>query len=378
MNVLLLDQFGELGGAQRVLLDTVAAAQQRGWGVWAALPATGPLSGLLRSRGVAVVRIPCGPYNPGTKDLRDLLRFLLDLLRQVRLIRSLVKRTRFDLIYVNGPRVLPAAALAAHAPARVLFHAHSHIGQRLARTLVVSSIRHAGAAVVACSDSVMQALRGSVNPESQFVIPNGVPEIVFRDREFGRDGKWRIGVIGRISPEKGQAEFLRAAAVLQREFPKAEFVICGAPLYSAPSYFDRVQELARGLPVQFLGWRDDIGPVLSDLDLLAVPSQQEGMGRVVVEAYSAGVPVVAFATGGIPEIVSDGETGFLVQQKTPEAFAQGLSRTMRSDPTNLRRIAANARRAWESRYTARMYQDRISQVMQSVADPAKQKTALGG
>src|SRR4030095_8548742 len=91
------------------------------------------------------------------------------------------------------------------------------------------------------------------------------------------------------------------------------FILCGAPLFSNPRYFELVREAAAGLPIEFLGWRDDVNDTLSELDLLIVPSASvEGTTRVILEAYAAGVPVVASASGGIPEIARDGETGFLV------------------------------------------------------------------
>ena len=348
----------------------------RGWRAWAALPPGGPLVNRLASLDVSVVEIPCGPYRSGAKSLPDLFRFGGDLMRQVRLAKDLMNRIGFDLIYANGPRLLPAAALAARGRVPVLFHAHSHVGQALAHKLVSWSIRRSGAAVAACSHSVMAQFRDYVVPRKQFVIPNGVRELPFRKRDFPRDGKWRIGVIGRISPEKGQAEFVRTAALLNGEFPDAQFFLCGAPIFGDTRYFDHVQRLARGLPIEFLGWREDIAAVLSDLDLVVVPSKLEGMGRVVVEAYAAGVPVIAFAVGGIPEVVTDRETGFLVADKTPQGLAGCIREVMRANPADLHRIAANARRAWETHYNTRIYQDRITELIERLASdrPAERGT----
>jgi glycosyltransferase involved in cell wall biosynthesis len=160
---------------------------------------------------------------------------------------------------------------------------------------------------------------------------------------------------------------VRAAALLHTEFPGAQFVICGAPLFADSSYLSHVQALANGLPVEFIGWREDIAPVLSELDLLIVPSRQEGMGRVVIEAFSAGVPVIASAVGGIPEVVTDRETGFLVRDTSAVSLAQCIREAMRADPAGLRRIAANARRVWERRYTVDLYQKRITEWMERVA-----------
>ena len=378
MNILFLDQFSQMGGAQHGLLDTIEAARARGWRAWAALPPGGPLVNRLQSLDVTVAPVPCGPYRSGTKSLPDLFRFGGDLMRQVRLIMDLKNRIRFDLIYVNGPRLLPAVALAVRGHVPVLFHAHSHVEQALARKLACRSIRRSAAAVVACSHSVMAHFRDYVVPRKQFVIPNGVRELPFRMRDFPHDGKWRIGVIGRISPEKGQAEFVRAAAILNGEFPAARFHICGAPMFGDARYFDDVQRLARGLPIEVLGWREDIAAVLSDLDLVVVPSQLEGMGRVVVEAYAAGVPVIAFPVGGIPEIITDRETGFLVTEKTAQALAGCIREVMRADPADLHRIAASARRVWETRYNTGIYQRRITELIERLVSdrPAERETEV--
>jgi glycosyltransferase involved in cell wall biosynthesis len=364
VNVLFLDQFTEIGGAQRVLLDTLDAAGELGWGAHVALPGDGPLAEKLRNRNIAVTRIPCGPYQSGKKSARDLLRFVLDLPLQTRAIADLDKRIGFDLLYVNGPRLLPAAALSGCAPA--LFHAHSDIPQRRALKLAQWSIRSMGATVAACGNSVASALRDCVSPDRLHVIPNGVRELKFRQRDFRPDGNWRIGMLGRISPEKGQAEFLQAVKLVVPRLANARFLIFGAPLFGATEYFETVRELARDLPIEFRGWQEDLDAVFDDLDLLVVPSLREGMGRVVIEAFSAGVPVLAFPTGGIPEIIADGETGFLTHQRSPAALAARLAEIIDGDPEDRRRVAAQARCAWERAYRVDIYQKRITDLMLNV------------
>ena len=375
MKILFIDQFSEMGGAQRVLIETVDAAQERGWEVHAAVPEAGPLVEQLRSRGVAVTDMPCGPYRSHSKNAADLFRFAFDLRRQIRTLRDLSKHRGFDLLYVNGPRLLPAAAFACPHTA-VLFHAHSHIRQAAAAKFAGWSIRHSNATVVACSNSVVEPLRSYAASEKLNVIPNGVAEVNFRERLFGRERSWCIGMIARISREKGQAEFLQAAALIAREFDNARFTICGAPLFADTSYEDVVQRLSEGLPVEFLGWRENVAPVFAALDLLVVPSQNEGMGRVIVEAFSARVPVVAFPTGGIPEVVVDGETGFLTKDTSPEGLAARIREVIASGPDVLRRVAANARKAWERSYTLARYQERITAVVESLASasPAERET----
>lgn len=315
----------------------------------------------LRGRRIAVSEIPCGPYRSGGKSPLDFARFARDVRGQTRVIQEVLGREPFDLVYVNGPRVLPAAAIACKRTLPVLFHLHSHIEQATAQRLAAWSARRADVTMVACSQSAAESMAGAVPADKLHVIANGIAELPFRARSF--DGGWSIGMVGRISPEKGQREFLRAVSLLRGEFPDARFVICGAPLFHMDRYFEAVRAEAGGLNVELLGWREDVGSVYDELDMLVVPSKQEAMGRVLAEAFSAGVPVVAFPVGGIPEVIQDEQTGFLVRPSTPEALAATIRELLTGDRERLRTVAANGRRAWEEHYTLAAYQASITNLM---------------
>jgi glycosyltransferase involved in cell wall biosynthesis len=363
VRILFLDQYSELGGAQQTLLDTVDAVQQNGWGVHVLLPGQGALVEELRYRRVPVSEIPSGPYNSGTKSFADSIRFALDLRQQVRVISDAMARADADLLYVNGPRLLPAASLAAKDAVPVVFHLHNHLRGSALR-VTRWSIRRSGATVIGCSDSVLDPVRSCGTQKVQ-VIPNGVRDAGYRVRAFDRAGAWRIGMVGRVAPEKGQMEFVDAVGILHREFPEARFVICGSSLFSDRHGYDKAVRLrARGLPVGFIGWQNDISHVLDELDLLVVPSLQEGMGRIIVEAFSAGVPVIAFPAGGIPEVIRNGESGFLTTLFTAEALAEQIRGAMGADPAILRQVARSARRIWERTYTIAVYQKRITRLLE--------------
>jgi glycosyltransferase involved in cell wall biosynthesis len=367
VNVLFLDQFSALGGAQRCLLDLLPAVEERGWTARVAVPPGGPLVELLRARGTQVDEIQCGPYGCGRKSVRDLLQFAADVPTQTSTIAALTKNT--DLVYVNGPRLLIAAALATRGRVPLLFHAHHRIEQGSARYLEGLALRRSGGTVVACCDAVAQPLRSWV--KDIHVIPNGTADLGFAERTFEKQREWRIAVIGRIAPEKGQAEFLRAAALLWQRGRRARFVICGAPLFGDRKYYDEVLRLAAGLPVEFLDWQEDIASVMRDLDALVIPSKQEGMPRVLLEAFSAGVPVVAFPVGGIPEVIEDRSTGFLAHGE----LAATLEAVLESDPATVRGVAYRARSEWERRYTVATYREQITTVMDQYAPHAAHETA---
>jgi glycosyltransferase involved in cell wall biosynthesis len=246
-----------------------------------------------------------------------------------------------------------------------IFHAQHFLGKRYAVSMAGWALRHARSTVIADAQYVAAQFTPYIAPERLRVIYNGVPEIPFVAREFKRDQPWRIGLIGRIAPMKGQTDFLGAAALLAPRLPGAKFVICGAPMFSSPAYVEEVQRLASGLPVEFLGWRNDIDQVLTGLDLLVVPSTAaEATTRVILEAFSAGVPVVAYAIGGIPEIVRDSVNGFLVPGCEPQALADKVLEVIALD---LAPLAARARRDWERNYTLARYRAQMTSVIAACA-----------
>jgi glycosyltransferase involved in cell wall biosynthesis len=352
MRVLVLDQFSELGGAQRCLLDLMPALLARGWEVRVLLPCDGPLMARLRDFGIAVVPVRCGPYSSGRKTLRDAIRFAGD----YRAITRAVAEHSADLIYVNGPRMLPAAAHACGGTP-LLFHSHSYVPKSYALSLAGRALKRSGAAVIASSNFVGKPWLPYADVQT---IYNGVPEIPFRPKPAPKDRRWRIGVIGRIAPEKGHLEFLRAA----RSAPGATYYIYGASLWSSESYFKNVQAASEGLDVHFPGWTDSIGAVLHELDLLVVPSpSHESTTRVILEAFSAGTPVIAFASGGIPEVVSHGKTGFLTS-------TGGLADQMRQvieNPDSLSSIVTAARAEWTSRFTLERYRAEVIEAIELAA-----------
>jgi glycosyltransferase involved in cell wall biosynthesis len=324
--------------------------------------------------GVVVHEICCGPYRAGTKSVSDFLKFPMDIVRQARIIRRLLDQTHFDLIYVNGGRLLPAAAIALSGRVPLIFHAHWRY-QGAAARMARWSIRKSAATVIGYCRYVTPPL--NVPCDRLHVISNGVADCGFRERSFDLRTRLRIGIIGRIAPEKGHIEFLKAARLLAREFSGARFVICGAPLFSDRRYEGEIRRLARGLPVEFLGWQDDVAGVLKELDLLVVASTREGPPRVLLEAFSAGVPVVAFPAGGIPEALDDEQTGFLTADCSAEALALRIGAVLTGDPARLRQVARNARRGWERYYNVSRFRSRITRLLADLASasPGAARTA---
>ena len=154
-------------------------------------------------------------------------------------------------------------------------------------------------------------------------------------------GDLLIGAVGRLEPVKGFTYFIAAARNMAERMPNARFIVAGQG-----SLEDDLRKQANGLGdrFRFLGLRDDIPDLMAAMDVLVVPSLNEGMGRVILEAAAAATPAVASNVGGIPEVIADGETGVLVPAQSPEVLAETLER-LAAEPERLVRMGEAARKA---------------------------------
>ncbi|HEY1221585.1 MAG TPA: glycosyltransferase family 4 protein [Bryobacteraceae bacterium] len=364
MRLLILDQFSDPGGAQQALVELLPAIRERGWDAAVGMPCDGPLFGQIGALGFETARIDCGPYGSGRKSPVDALRFLSGTPRLARQVRLLVKQEQADLVYVNGPRLLPAV-VGLRLP--VVFHSHSYITAGLARWIAGEALHRADASVIAACRFVAEPWTRFVPRERVTVIYNGVagpPRTVERRRAAPR-----IGCIGRIAPEKGQREFLRAASIIHRALPRCRFTVCGAALFSdarAQRYAAQVRAEAAVLPVEFTGWVADVHAALAGLDLLLVPSTSpaEATTRVILEAYAAGVPVIAFPAGGIPEVVA-GLPGLLAE--TAEQMAAIAIELLTGPAERLALMSEAGKEQWHRRFTLERYHQDVLATIECAA-----------
>lgn len=360
MRLLILDQFSELGGAQQCLLDLLPAIRERGWRACLGLPGNGPLAARVLDAGFETAPIDCAMYSNGRKTASDLGRFVTGTPRLARQISEIAERFRADAIYVNGPRLLPA--VGAGRP--VIFHAHRIVPRAAERLLCGWRLRRTRASVIGVCRFAADPWAKFVGAERISVIYNGVagPQTLPERR---MDGPPRIGCIGRIAPEKGQLEFVRAAALIHRAIPECRFAIYGAAVIADPDYEHKVRAAAGGLPIEFAGWTDDVQDALANLDVLLTPSDPyEATTRVILESFAAGTPVVAFPSGGIPEVIDHGRTGLLANGA--EEMAQAAIALLR-DECRRGEIARQAREIWRARFTVERWREAVLNFIESAS-----------
>jgi glycosyltransferase involved in cell wall biosynthesis len=370
-SILCVDQFSNLGGGQRSLLDLLPALSAQGWRPTVAIPAAeGPFTKLVQGLGYRTHHFVSGAYALKKKTLLQHLRYACELPGLVEFLTELVEGNAIDLMYVNGPRLVPPAAWVAwRTGIPLVFHCHNRLLQSSAIALTGQALELASAHVIACCQYAAEPLREYVQPDRLRVIYNGVTQAATRASRSARKIK-NIGVVGRIEPDKGQLQFLHAARIVSRAAPECRFTIVGSTMFSGANYYNKVVAAGAGLAVDFRDWNDNIEDIYSDLDLLVVPSSSaEATTRVIMEAYAAGVPVVAFPVGGIPEVLADEETGFLADAVTVDALAQRIISVLRMQRTNLARIVRNAKDNWRRRFTLDVYRESVCDVLSEAMWP---------
>jgi len=156
--------------------------------------------------------------------------------------------------------------------------------------------------------------------------------------------KVRVGTVARLEHVKGVDVLVRAASVLSsQDLPDHEILVWGEGR-ERQELVDLTARLDVGHRVRFVGTEQPVEEFLGSLDVYTQPSRNEGMGRALVLAQAAGLPVAASSVCGIPDVVRDGETGLLVPPDQPEALAGAIARFVR-DPST-RDGFGDAARSW--------------------------------
>lgn len=154
---------------------------------------------------------------------------------------------------------------------------------------------------------------------------------------------------GRLSPEKGFAALVEAAAAVLRDAPGVGIALFGEGVLR-PQLERRVAELGITGRCVMPGFRSDLDSLIPAADVVVLPSFTEGLPNVALEASAAGVPVVATAVGGTPEVVADGESGFLVPPGRPAALARKIAVLLRN-PSLRERMGGAGRARMRERFT---------------------------
>ncbi|HEX5322835.1 MAG TPA: glycosyltransferase [Capsulimonadaceae bacterium] len=282
-----------------------------------------------------------------------------------------MRRDRIDIIHATDrPRDAAFSTLLARLSGKPnVVHMHSNCGDHLSQA-TLWGFRKASA-VFAVSEYTRRELVALGLPEEKvFVVHNATDT-----REFGPDQcadsrdavrrEWGVprdaplvGIVARLIPWKGQRELIEAVARLSPNIPDLHLMIVGEG-HDRDTLRRHAEKKGILQRVIFTGWHDDVRPLLASLDLFALPSYEEPFGLAITEAMAMQLSVIACNSGGVPEIITHGENGWLIAPRSAAELADAM-RILLLDRRLRGSLATKARQTVVERFSPRRQADLVA------------------
>jgi glycosyltransferase involved in cell wall biosynthesis len=338
---LYVDQTGQLGGGELSLLEVIRNSKHE---AEVALFSDGPFRESLEQLKVRVHLLSLGKVGEIRKEgsFASALSGVPALLRLRKDLGALANG--FDVVYANSQKAFLLGALARKGNQKLIWHLRDmltadHFSPFMRKAAVMAGNKSASTVIVNSKATLESFVQAGGRRSKAVVVYNGISEEPFNTiadsdveklrKEIGVEGKFVLGVFGRLSPWKGQDVVIDALAQL----PDAHVVIVGEALFGEQAYADGLRTRARMKGVEdrahFLGFRRDIPALMKAVDVVVHSSTApEPFGRVIVEAMLAERPVIATRAGGVLEIITDGENGLLATAGAADELAAAVMRIM--------------------------------------------------
>jgi L-malate glycosyltransferase len=366
--LLVLDQFPRtLGGGERIVLKLADLLPKYGYRVSILTFSADPASAGLQSPPCSVYLLPL----QRTYDLTA-LRGSLELRKFLREQRIRIVQTFFESSDLWAGFVTKAMSSAKLIWSRrdmgILRTGKHHAAYRL--------MASAPDRVFAVSEQVRRHCIDvdGIKPSRVQTIYNGLDLADWSSASSAakQEGEALVTTVGNIRRVKGHDVFIRAAASVAAQFPKATFSIAGDVL--EPDYFVELQAMMRDLKLsgrfRFAGGVKNLREHLATADVFVLPSRSEGFSNAIVEAMAASLPVVATNVGGNGEAVQDGVSGVIVPPEDPNALAAAIVQLL-SDPAKARRMGAEGKRLAAEKFTTEAMMTQITNVYQCLLKEKK-------
>jgi L-malate glycosyltransferase len=341
LRVLHLINSFELGGTERQAVELLKRLDLTHYDVrLAAIQRKGPLYDEIAALYPDLIEFPLNSlYNANA-------------LRQLRRLRALLQAERIDVLHAHDFYAGWLGTLAAWGTGVQVIASQRHLRlsdrwvhafgrrviNRLAHRVVVNAelVRaHVLNTKTARADKIV-VIRNGLVQEAEPIDRTDVRATLLDELNLPAEAKL-IGTVANLRLVKGHRYLLQAAACVVRSFPNAHFILIGEGELRA-ALQTQAAELGISEHVHLLGQRNDAAQLVHGFDLAVLASLHEGLPNTVLEALAAGVPVVATAVGGVPELIADGETGYLVPAADVARLAERIT-TILSDEDAGRRVA---------------------------------------
>lgn len=350
------------GGTTSRALATCEAIRGLGGACIIVAPRTpGVFADRARERGFEVLQTLL--YPPSASSFWRNIRWVVTFWPAVLLLARTIARAQVNIVTVNGFLVLQPAIAAFILRRRIVWMFGGLMYPRWLVRLLMPLIERMADRLVFEGESVRHFYLGDA-PRSRAlektrILGGRVDLSRFDPTRFSSEDRDALrsalgispeatlaGAVGNVNPLKGYEVLVDAAAIVAERDPDIHFLVAGAILSTQQSYFAEVTARARKAGVEqcfrFLGERDDIPELLHAMDIYVLSSWTEGIPNALEEAMAIGLPVVSTNVGSVPDLVTDGESGLLVDPGDAAGMAAAIQ-TLLNDPHLASRLGAEAR-----------------------------------
>jgi len=359
MKILLVSHSSKLYGAERSLLDLAEGLVRTGHDISAVCPGPGPLAQELQKTGIPVFHRPLPGIGGG--GMGELLRFFLLLPGAVFRFARWIRSSGFDVVYSNTINAVHSPLAARLAGVRSVWHIREvKPGRAFLARIGGVIINLLSTDAVFNSYATMRAFR-SKPPASWHVIYNGVelPQKSHSDRSHTLS--FLIGYAGQMTEHKKPERFLHVFSQVKTRENDVRGIMAGDG-WMLPGLSSLAESLGIANEITFAGFLSDLEDFYSTIDVLVLTSERESFGRVIMEAMRHGRAVVAAAVDGVPELVEDGKTGYLVPAGDIKAYSQKIL-SLINDPENCRRMGEAGRRRVSEYFSKSRYQQEMIRIL---------------
>lgn len=373
MKILFYNHTGKVSGAERILLLALKKLNRNRFEPLVVCPAS---SGTLAEE-VGKLGIACKSLDQlearFTFRVDFLVKYLFSFYQTIKQLRGQILDAKPNLIHANSVRAgLVASVASVGTDIPVFWHLHDEMPRHPLSVAIrwfvaLSSRTH----LISTCQAVADSFRGTILRLFGKRIPLRVVENAIELEKFAPDAANRrrireelqlsedefiVGIVGLITPRKGQLGLIRSFAQAQKQMPESTLLIVGAPMFNKDHlYLEELEKTVGRLKlenrVRFLGARNDVAAIMQSLDVLVVNSKSEALVIVAIEAMASGTPVIATTVGGIKEMITHRVNGWLVPFGDNRLLEEALV-TLSRKPELRAEFAKNGRKVVASRLHA--------------------------
>lgn len=381
-----------IGGPQRRIAGVAVGLKKLGIETIVAMPDRGGnFPQFLEQLGIECVRVPSLQKLSFSLHVWSHIKYAIFFIPSILRLRRIIRNRKIDILHQNSIWGVQGPLAAKTAGTKVVWHLNGITFRLAARRLtffpyfladtIVAASRRTGTDYFSPGALFSRPFKTLYAPvDTRRFRPRGKSQSVLRQYKLENDQKV-VGMVGNLNPIKGHLFFVQAAAMVQKKMPGVKFLIVGGFLGNRSGYekavLDEIEKLGLKDDCIFTGFIDNVAETMSVMDVFVLSSVTEACPIVLLEAVALEIPSVATDVGGVPEIIADGETGFIVPAKDSSGIADRIHEFLQMDEGRKKAMTGMGRAHVVEQFDLEKCVERHATIYEELADHGENRNEDG-